>query len=86
MSVLEDAAVVQLLLVANVATFDDDGDDVFIPHILKLLLTCKRVDIVANSIKNSTREKRGKDIKRNVGQTKSLSNWLDFFHDPSQKL
>ncbi|KAG0719479.1 hypothetical protein GWK47_050386 [Chionoecetes opilio] len=51
----------------------------------------KRVDVVwdsyiASSIKESTREKRGKGVRRKVGgPTKVPSNWPDFLRDSTNK-
>ncbi|KAG0724207.1 hypothetical protein GWK47_005234 [Chionoecetes opilio] len=40
-----------------------------------------------NSIKESTREKRGKGVRRKVaGQTKVPGNWPDFLRDPTNKV
>ena len=58
---------------------------------MKLLETSKRVDIVwdtyiPRSIKESTREKRGKGIQRKVaGRNKLPRNWPDFLRDPMNK-
>jgi len=39
-----------------------------------------------NSLKESTREKRGKGVQRKVSdQTKPPGNWADFLCDPSNK-
>lgn len=89
--VLDGAAVVHMLPVTNIKTFNDYATDVFIPHIMRLLESCTRVDVVwdtylPRSIKESTREKRGKGVRRKVaGQTKVPSNWSDFLRDPTNK-
>ncbi|KAG0729478.1 hypothetical protein GWK47_003462 [Chionoecetes opilio] len=89
--ILDGAAVVYLLPLTNVTTFNDYANEVSIPHILKLLESCRRVDVVwdsyiASSIKESTREKRGKGVRRKVGgPTKVPSNWPDFLRDPTNK-
>ena len=48
-----------------------------------------RLDIVTyipDSLKESTREKRGKGVHRKVsGETKIPSNWTDFLHEPNNK-
>ena len=59
------AAIVHLLSTNGVSIFDDYANDVFIPYIKKQLEASKRVDVVWDtyitcSIKESTREKRGK--------------------------
>ena len=63
---LDGAAVLHLLPTVNVSTFDEYADEIFLPHISKQLESCTRVDIVwdiyiPNSIKESTREKEGKE-------------------------
>lgn len=89
--VLDGAAVVHLLPVTGITTFDDYASGVFLPYITKQLQTSKRVDVVwdtylVSSIKESTREKRGKGVRRKVaGQTKVPSNWPDFLRDPTNK-
>ncbi|KAK5916100.1 hypothetical protein CesoFtcFv8_001632 [Champsocephalus esox] len=58
---------------------------------MKLLKTSERVDVVwdtyiTGSIKESTREKRGKGIQRKVpGQNKLPRNWPHFLRDPMNK-
>ena len=88
---LDGAAVVHFLPTSSSVTFDDYADHVFIPHILKQLECAKRLDLVwdtyiPHSIKESTREKRGKGIRRKVeGKTKLPRNWADFLREPSNK-
>ena len=88
---LDGACVVHYLSTAGTATFDSYADDVFIPHILKQLENCNRIDIVwdtymPQSIKESTREKRGKELWRRVeGKAKLPRNWADFLRDPANK-
>ena len=71
--------------------FDEYADKIFLPHISKQLESCTRVDIVwdkyiPNSIKESTREKRGKGIQRKVeGKNKLPGKWADFLHDATNK-
>jgi len=69
--IFDGAAVVHALPSTTVSTFDSYAENVFLPFILNRLQSRKRVDIVwdtykANSIKNSTREKRGKGQRRKV--------------------
>ncbi len=88
---LDGAAVVHLLPTNNSVTFDEYADTVFVPHIIKQLQNSKRVDIVwdkyiPSSIKESTREKRGKGVRRKVAGKKKLpGNWSDFLRDPNNK-
>ncbi len=71
------------------STFDDYCN--FIPWMKKELTTCDRIDIIwdvykACSLKESTREKRGKGIRRKVSsQAKFPSNFQDFLRDPKNK-
>ena len=50
-----------------------------------------RLDVVwdtyiPDSLKESTREKKGKGVRRRVsGETKLLGNWMDFLSDPINK-
>ena len=89
--ILDGAAVVHFLPVTNATTFDDYANKVFVPHIIKQLESCRRVDVVwdtymVSSIKESTREKRGKGVRRKVaGETKMPGNWSDFLRDPNNK-
>ena len=59
-----------------VRTFSEYADKVFIPYVKKQMERATRVDVVwdtyePDSLKESTREKRGKGIRRKVsGQTK----------------
>ena len=86
---LDGAAVVHLLPTANIVTFDEYADQIFLPHISKQLESCTRVDVVwdiyiPSSIKESTREKRGKGIWRKVaGKNKLPGKWADFLRDPT---
>ena len=81
---LDGAAVVHLLPTVNVAAFDEYADKIFLSHLSKQLESCTQVDIVwdiyiPNSIKESTREKRGKGIQRKVeGKNKLPGKWTDF--------
>lgn len=88
---LDGAAIVHLLPTANSVTFDEYAELVFIPYIMNQLHSCKRVDIVwdtylPQSIKDSTRVKRGKGVRRKVaGKNKLPRNWADFLRDSSNK-
>ena len=88
---LDGAAIVHLLPVSNVTNFDEYADRIFVPHIVKQLENCIRVDVVwdkyiSSSIKESTREKRGTGIRRKVaGKTKLPGKWPDFLRDSNNK-
>ena len=86
--VLDGAVTVHALPVINVLTFQEYADNVFIPHQLR---DTKRVDVVwdeyrPDSLKEGTRGKRGKGLRRKVsGDTKLPGNWNDFLRDPFNK-
>ena len=74
---LDGAAVVHFLPVTSIETFDEYADQVFMPYIIKQAQGSRRVDIVwdtylPSSIKNSTREKRGKGLRRKVAGKNKL--------------
>ena len=79
------------LLPATNITFDDYAHQIFIPHVIKQLENNTRVDAVwetyiPNSIKESTRERRGTGIRRKVaGKNKIPGNWSEFLRDPTNK-
>ena len=90
-NILDGAAVVHFLSTTSISTFNDYAGRVFIPHIMKKMESSKRVDVVwdtyiADSIKESVRERRGKGIRRKViGKNKVPSNWPDFLRDSTNK-
>ena len=77
---IDDAALVHLLPTANINTFDEQADAVFLPHLIKQLEKCVRLDLVwdvyiADSIKASTKEKWRQGIRRKVaGRNKVPTN------------
>ena len=83
--ILDGAVIVHCLPTTVVVTFDDYADTIFIPHLLNQLQNSKRVDIVwdtyvADSLKESTRDKRGTGTRRKVsGQVKLPMNWICSF-------
>ena len=89
--VLDGAVIVHFLPTKTVNTFSEYAEKIFIPYINKLLQCSTRVDIVwdtylLDSLKESTREKRGKGVRRKVSaQTKLPGKWIDFLHDPLNK-
>ena len=82
---------VHILSTKAVTTFDEYAKQVFIPYLLGQLQTSSRIDVVwdtyrADSLKECTREKRGKGVRRKVHcQTKLPSNWMDFLRDATNK-
>ena len=89
--VFDGAAIVHTLPTKQAATFDEYGDKVFLSWTNQQLQSSDRIDIVwdtyiSNSLKESTREKRGKGVRRKVnGQTKLPTNFPDFLRDPKNK-
>ena len=89
--ILDGAVIVHCLPTAGVVTFNDYADNVFIPYLEKLLQGTARLDIVwdtyiAGSLKECTRKKRGKGVRRKVsGQTQIPGNWMDFLRDTKNK-
>jgi len=67
------------------------GGSLRCPWTKQQLQNCNRIDIVwdryvKHSLKDATREKRGKGVRRKVrGQTKLPTNFPDFLRDPSNK-
>ena len=74
------------LPVTGTTIFDDYANEVFVLHIMRQLETSMGQVPVYNSIKESTREKRGKGVRWKVaGQTKVSGNWPDFLRDPTRE-
>ena len=75
---------------ASPLPFDEYADLVFIPYVLSQLQHSPRVDIVwdtytPDSLKESTREKRGLGVRRKVaGKTKLPPNWSQFLRDQAK--
>lgn len=89
--VFDGPAILHILPTAEAKTFNDYCNDVFLPWSESVLQNCSRVDIVWDvykdgSLKESTREKRGKGIRRKVsGKAKLPTNFKDFLRDPQNK-
>ena len=71
--------------------YDDDATKVFLPYVSNHLQTVSRIDIVwdvylKESLKSTTREKRGKGVRRRVAPTTVLPpKWSDFLHVAENK-
>lgn len=89
--ILDGAVLVHSLPTITATTFDDYADSVFIPHLIQQLQFSKRIDVVwdayiPNSLKETTREKRGQGVRRKVsGHVKLPKNWMQFLRDPANK-
>ena len=89
--VLDGSAVVHFLSTAGAETFKDYANDVFLPYIKHQLENTERVDVVwdsyiSKSLKEGTREKRGKGLRRKVADSNRLpGKWQDFLKDSNNK-
>ena len=87
--IFDGAVTVHCLPVTGAITFDDYADNVFIPYLRSQGST--RVDVVwdayvPGSLKESTREKRGKGVRRKVAGGKKLPpKWIEFLRDSANK-
>ena len=83
---LDGAAVVQMLNPGGAKSFQEYSDMVFTSYVLSQLQKANRVDVVwdvyiSDSLKATTREKRGKGVRRRVAASTTLpSKWKDFLH------
>ena len=89
--VLDGPAVVQSRSVKVVSTFDEFAANSFMPYITRLFRRTKRVDIVwdayvENSLKQTTRDKRGTGVQRLViGEVKLPNKFGDFLQNDENK-
>ena len=89
--VLDGAVIVHCLSIGGIKTFKEYAEKAFIPHLQSHLQGTERLDVVwdtyrPESLKESTRQKKGKGVRRKVsGETKLPRNWSDFLHDSSNK-
>ena len=89
--VMDGPAIVHALSTKLVKTFDEYSHLVFLPWTESMLHNSDRIDIIwdiyrVESLKESTREKRGKGIRRKVsGQTNLPSSFQDFLCDSRNK-
>ena len=89
--VLDGAVIVHCLLTTSVSAFHEYTDRIFIPYLEKQLGAASRLYVVWDtyipySLKESTRENRGEDVRWQVsGETKLPENWMDFLRDSMNK-
>lgn len=89
--VLDGAAIVQMLKPAASKTFEEYAHQIFIPYISTKLQTVSRLDLIwdtylADSLKGSTRAKRGQGVRRRVVAGASIpGNWQHFLRVDSNK-
>jgi hypothetical protein len=89
--ILDGAVIVHCLPTTGAITFEEYADKVFLPHLQNQLQHSERLDVVwdtyvPDSLKESTREKRGTGTRRKVsGQAKIPGNWMQFLRDSENK-
>ena len=89
--VLDEAAIVQMLKPAASKTFEGYAHQVFFPYISTKLQTVSRLDLIwdtylADSLKGSTRSKRGQGVWRRVVAAAAIpGNWQNFLRVDSNK-
>ncbi|KAG1681932.1 Solute carrier family 22 member 4 [Nymphon striatum] len=89
--VLDGAAIVQMLKPATSKSFEEYAQHIFIPYISTKLQVVSRLDLVwdtylADSLKCSTRAKRGQGVRRRVVAAASIpGNWSNFLRVDSNK-
>ncbi|CAG2257299.1 unnamed protein product [Mytilus edulis] len=90
--ILDGSAVVNMLKPVNIKSFNEYALKVFIPYIQNIGKDVQRIDIVFdtyidNSLKASTRGKRGKGIRRRVqDETNVPGNWQEFLRLDENKI
>lgn len=88
---LDGAAIVQMLKPAASKTFEEYAHHIFIPYIFMKLQTVSWLDLVwdtylADSLKGSTRARRGQGVRRRVVATAAIpGNWQNFLWVDSNK-
>ena len=89
--VFDGAAIVHALPVSSVSTFLQYANSTFLPFLENHLQATTRIDVVwddyrSASLKEATREKRGKGVRRKVaGHVKLPQNWQAFLEDSANK-
>ena len=89
---LDGAAVLLMLNTGTASTFQQYFDTVFYSYITTQLQTVQRVDVVfdtyiQNSLKSTTRQKRGRCVGRRVASTTVIpKNWKDFLQVDENKI
>jgi len=90
-TILDGAAIVNMLQPGAAKTFQDYATDVFVPYITSQLQHVTRLDIIwdvytPESLKADTRSKRGKGVRRRVEPSSAIpGNWHDFLHIDDNK-
>ena len=90
-SILDGAAIINMLRPGTAKTFQGYATDVFVPYVTSQLQHVDRLDIVwdlymADSLKADTRSKRGKGVRRRVEPTSAVpGNWQEFLRIDDNK-
>ena len=90
-TILDGVVVVQMLNPGTSITFQEYGETVFAPYICAQLEKSSRIDLVWDvylpaSLKASTRQKRGKGIRKRVAPSTVIpKNWKDFLRVDQNK-
>lgn len=90
-TIVDGAVIVQMLEPRTSKTFEDYAKEIFLPHIRYQLQHIHRLDIVwdeylKDSLKASTREKRGKGTRKRVLSSAPVPrNWRDFLRVDDNK-
>ena len=89
--IIDGAALVNMLKPGTSRTFNEYAATVFLPYICRQLETVQRIDVVwdiyiKDSLKGTTREKRGKGLRRRVeGRNTIPKNWQMFLRVDENK-
>ena len=89
--ILDGADVVHMLHPGTAKTFQENADFVFGPYISSQIDKTSRVDVVWNvclpdSLKRTTRQKRGKGVRRRVSPSATIpKSWKDFLRVDDNK-
>ena len=86
--VLDGAVIVQMLKPGTANTFEEYAQQVFIPYVVQQLQHVSRLDSYrADSLKASTREHRGKGVRRRVVDSAVIpGNWQSFLRVDGNKV
>ena len=90
--VLDGAVIVQMLKPGTAKTFEEYAQQVFIPYVVRQFQHVSRLDLVwdsyrADSLNASTREQRGKGVRRRVVDSAVIpGNWQSFLRVDSNKV
>jgi len=89
--ILDGAAIVQMLNPGTAKTCGEYTKDVFIPFVLSQYKSATRLDLaweryLPGSLKNTTRERHGKSVRRRVGTSVAVpGQWQNFLRVDENK-